>query len=54
MDKFEKSKEEILCLPTDQVAKLLKDGISMSEVVTQLGESAWQRHMMMVGAKGAI
>lgn len=42
MDEYEGA-EQMFCLPTDGAVKLLKDGISMADVVSQLGESAWQK-----------
>ena len=40
MDEFGKIKEETLCLPTDEASKLLKDGVSMPDVVAKLGTGA--------------
>jgi len=52
MDEFGKIKEETLCLPTDEASKLLKDGLSMPDVVAKLGTGAWQR--VSVSALGVV
>ena len=52
MDEYGKINEETLCLPTDEASKLLKDGVSMPDVVAKLGTGALQR--VAVSALGEI
>lgn len=35
--------EQMFCLPTDSAVELLKGGVPMDKVVSQLGKSAWQK-----------